>query len=151
MSKSVTKRVLITSILCALFFVGSPNVAKAQEQKHSDRVKSTHTLRGSFVEFEMGDYLHAEFRKVNGKRVSFFVGGNESLRYFLAAHKGKRIYFTYQVVETFIPEAGGVDKIERVVAATIGAETDTDWWRRMRRSTNLQKLRARYERVVERH
>ena len=145
------KKLFVTSILCAVFFaLLSHQAARAQQPKRADKVKSTHTLRGSFVEFEMGDYLHAEFRKSTGKRVSFFVGGNESLRYFLAAHRGRRIYFTYQVVEKFIPEAGGVETIERVVAATFGSENDTRWWRRIRRSGNSEKLRVRYEELVER-
>ena len=142
---------LATSIACVvLLLLASSQGANAQAGKRRDKVKSTHSQRGAFVEFEMGDYLHADFRKTTGKRVSFFVEGNESLRYFLAAHKGKRIYFTHQVVEKFIPEAGGVETIERVVAARIGSETDTQWWRRIRRSGNVEKLRARYEELVER-
>ena len=151
MSKNLIQGSFISSILCAvLFAVASQLTATAQEPKRPDKVKSTHTQRGSFLEFEMGDYLHAEFRKSNGKRVSFFMGENESLRYFLAAHRGKRIYLTYQVVETFIPESGGVETIQRLVAATSGNETDTQWWRRIRRTGNLARLRARHDELVER-
>ena len=121
----------------------------AQDRQPPDKVKATRTLRGSFVGFEMGDYMHAEIRKSNRKRVSFFMGQPESLRYFLAANKGKSLLLTYQVVDSYIPEAGGVETIERLVAARSGTESDADWWKRLRKTSSLETLRKRYDTLVD--
>lgn len=145
------KRLLLASVLClTLFPVCSPQGIRAQDQQPPDKVKATRTLRGSFVGFEMGDYLHAEIRKPNRKRVSFFMGQPESLRYFLAANKGKPLLLTYQVVDSYIPEAGGVETIERLVSAKAGTESDAGWWKRVRRTSDADSLRKKYEALVDR-
>ena len=147
MTRVALNRLFVASALCLAFVT----TGVAQGKIHPpDKIKATRTVRGTFVGFEMGDYLHAEIRKANGKRVSFFMGEPESLRYFLALNKGKQLMLTYQIVDSYIPEADGMNTIERLVSARIGSETDTQWWRRIRRSGNSEKLRARYEELIER-
>lgn len=114
-----------------------------------DKIIATRTLNGSFVGFEMGDYLHAEIRKSNGKPLSFFIGGSESLPYFLAANKDKQLLLTYQVLDSYIPEAGAIARMERLVAAKSGNETDQKWWKRISKSTNVNALRKKYDALVE--
>ena len=150
MARVAVKRVL-KLVLCLTFLVYPSSLwVSAQDRQPPDKVKATRTLRGSFVGFEMGDYMHAEIRKANRKRVSFFMGQPESLRYFLAANKGKPLLLTYQVVDSYIPEAGGVETIERLVSAKAGTESDASWWRRIRRTSDLDTLRKRYDTLVDR-
>jgi hypothetical protein len=144
------KILLLTTVLwLTLLTAISPQSARAQDLQPPDKVKATRTLRGSFVGFEAGDYMHAEIRKTNRKRVSFFMGQPESLRYFLAANKGKPLLLTYQVVDSYIPEAGGVETIERLVSAKAGTESDAGWWKRIRRTSDVDTLRKRYDKLVE--
>ncbi len=148
--RAFKRPLLIVSALClTLLPLCFPQGISAQDRQPPDKVKATRTLRGSFVGFEMGDYMHAEIRKTNRKRVSFFMGQPESLRYFLAANKGKSLLLTYQVVDSYIPEAGGVETIERLVAAKSGTESDAAWWKRIRRNSNVDTLRKRYETLVD--
>lgn len=151
MTRVAFNRLFVASVLCLAFVPpGVAQTVSAAKIHPPDKVKATRTLRGTFVGFEMGDYLHAEIRKVNGKRVSFFMGQPESLRYFLAINKGKPLLFTYQIVDSYIPEAGGLETIERLVSASSGGQTDAQWWRRMRRTGNTERLRTRYEKLAER-
>ena len=71
------------------------------------------------------------------------------LEYFLAMHKGKLLTLTYHVVDTFIPEAGGVETIERLVSAKVGNESDQNWWKRVSKTSNVESLRKKYDAHVE--
>jgi hypothetical protein len=114
-----------------------------------DRVKATKTITGTFKGFQMGDYMHAVITKANGKEVSFFLPHTESVQYFLAAHKGEQLTLTYQVVSSYIEEAGGMQTIERLSAAKSGTETNATWWKKQRAGSSVSKLRTKYDAMVE--
>ncbi|MGI8734222.1 MAG: hypothetical protein ACR2LM_13100 [Pyrinomonadaceae bacterium] len=145
------------TLLCLMFLSVSSIVslqgAQAQEKEPGtvpDKVKNTRTIQAYFIGFEMGDYAHAVVRRANRKRSSFFLGGPVELEYFLAAHKDKPLLLTYQVVDSSIPEAGGVMTIERLVSAKFGNESNADWWKRVGRSSDVDSLRKKYDALVER-
>ena len=113
-----------------------------------DKIKATKTVTGSFKGFEVGDYMHAVIIKSNGKETSYFLGQNESLQYFLVTHKGQPLTITYQVVDSYIEEAGGVQKIDRISAVRAGTLTDAAWWRQERKGKSIKKLREKYDDMV---
>lgn len=113
-----------------------------------DKIKATKTVTGSFKGFETGDYVHAVIVKANGKESSYFLGHNESLQYFLVTHKGQPLTITYQVVSSYIEEAGGMQTIDRISVVKAGALTDAAWWRQERKGKSVTKLRAKYDDMV---
>lgn len=118
--------------------------------KHpKDKIKATKTITGTFKGFEMGDYIHAVITKDNGKEVSFFLPQNESVQYFLAAHKGDSLTLTYHVMSSYIEEAGGMQTIDRLATVKSGTETDASWWKKQRAGSSVSKLRKKYDAMVE--
>lgn len=113
-----------------------------------DKIKATKTVTGSFKGFEVGDYVHAVIIKSNGQEDSFFLGHAESLQYFLVTHKGQPLTITYQVVDSYIEEAGGVQRIDRISAVRAGTLTNAAWWRQQRKGTSVTKLREKYDDMV---
>ena len=101
--------------------------AAASAQKHKDRVLSTKHVQGKLVGFEVGDYEHAEIKTTSGKKRSFYIGPS-GLDAFLAAHHGKTFYLTYVVVNSYIEEAGGYQRITRLTNARAGALTFKAWY-----------------------
>lgn len=114
-----------------------------------DKVKATKTVKGTFKGFEMGDYIHAVITQANGEETSFFLPHTESVQYFLVAHKDQSLTLTYQVVNSYIPEAGGMQTIERLSMVKAGASTDAAWWKKQRAGSSLSKLRKKYDAMVE--
>lgn len=115
------------------------NMESAQTT-HPDKVLKTLVIKGSFVRFEVGDYTHAVIKKSNGKETSFWLGSNgEMLMKFLVAHKGEPLSLTYQMVKSYIPEAGGYENIERLVDARKGRETAAQWWKRIKADPDALK------------
>jgi hypothetical protein len=92
--------------------------------------------------------MHAVIIKSNGQEDSFFMGHNESLQYFLVTHKGEPLVFTYQVVDSFIEEAGGVQSIERMSGVRAGTLTDVAWWRNEKKGKSVTNLRKKYDEMV---
>src|SRR5437588_509861 len=119
MSKLFQLVIICTLALCI------PLVCSAQ--KHKDRVISTHHIQGKLVGFEMGDYLHADFRTTAGKKRSFFMGPNH-LHYFLAVNNTNTFDLTYVLVDSWIEEAGGYQRITRLTDAHAGALTFRGWY-----------------------
>jgi hypothetical protein len=114
--------------------------ARSSGQKHPDKVLKTLRLKGSFSKFEVGDYTHVVIKKNDGKETSFWLGSNgEVLMKFLVAHKGKPLSLTYQVVKSYIPEAGGYQTIERLIDARSDGETAAQWWRRIKADPAARK------------
>jgi hypothetical protein len=144
------KALFLLTIFCigSLGHSGSEHTVVAQSHARADKVKATKTVKGRFKGFQMGDYMHVVITKQNGKEDSFFLNQSEGLQYFLVAHKDKPLVFTYQVVETHIPEAGGMQAITRLVGARSGELTDKTWWRKQRAGSSLSKLRKKYEDMV---
>lgn len=96
-------------------------------QQTPETIRETKTLTGEFVGFEAGDYLHAVIRQPDGESASFFL--ERGMEIFLVDHKNQPLELTYQVVDTDIPEAGGITTIERLSAIRAGDQTFADWWK----------------------
>lgn len=140
---------LLLSFVAILAFAESNSQqAFAQCGGPPDKIKATSTVKGTFKGFEVGDYMHAVIVKSNGKEASFYLNPSESLQYFLVTHKGEPLTITYQVVDSYIEEAGGVQRIERISAIRSGATTNTTWWKKQRAGSSLSKLRAKYDEMV---
>lgn len=128
-----------TSVLLILFALltgctspapeeAAPSEAPAPaEQPSPETVQETKSLTGEFIGFEVGDYLHAVIRQPDGTTASFFL--ERGMELFLVDHQNQPLELTYQVVDTEIPEAGGITTIERLSAIRAGDQTFADWWK----------------------
>lgn len=145
---------LLTLLLLSFVAGHLPTATHAQQQSahhtlQKDKIKATKTVKGKFKGFEVGDYQHAVITKANGEEASFFLGRSESVPYFLVAHKGQTLTLTYQVVDSYIEEAGGVQTIERLVSIKAGTLTDAAWWKKERAGSSVSNLRKKYDAMVE--
>jgi hypothetical protein len=120
----------------------------AGPQRKRDKVIATRSATGTLKGFEVGDYQHAVINLANGEEKSFFIG-EVGLPYFLALNKNATLTLTYQVVDSYIEEAGGVQRIERLSGARAGKQTYAAWWRKMRAKHSLAQLEKMYEGMVE--
>lgn len=92
------------------------------------RVVSTHRLAGRFLGVCTGDYRHVGLQPKTGKARWFFVLDRApGIDYFLAAHQGEWVNGSYEVIDTFIPEAGGRQIMEVLVDAKVGTASYRDW------------------------
>lgn len=109
----------------------APSEASAPAEPSPDSspetVRETKSLTGEFIGFESGDYLHAVIRQPDGSTASFFL--EPGMELFLVDHQSQPLELTYQVVDTDIPEAGGITTIERLSAIRAGDQTFADWWK----------------------
>ena len=112
----------------------APSEASAQAEPSPDpsapapeTIRETKSLTGEFIGFEAGDYLHAVIRQADGNTSSFFL--ERGMELFLVDHRNQPLELTYQVVDTDIPEAGGITTIERLSAIRAGDQTFADWWK----------------------
>jgi hypothetical protein len=112
----------------------APSEASAQAGPSPDpsgqppeTIRETKSLTGEFVGFEAGDYLHAVIRQPDGNTSSFFL--ERGMELFLVDHRNEPLELTYQIVDTDIPEAGGITTIERLSAIRAGDQTFADWWK----------------------
>jgi hypothetical protein len=110
-----------------------------------ETVRETKSLQGTFVGFEAGDYLHAVIREPDGKTESFFL--ERGMEIFLVDHKDQPLELAYQVVDTDIPEAGGIMTIERLSSIRAGDATFADWWKTA--EPNFGKLLDEYQARIE--
>lgn len=122
---------------------------QSKGQKPKEVVKAVHTIQGKPIAFEMGDYLHA-IVKVNGADKSFFLS-KPGLDFFLAMHCNQRGTFRYEVVDTYVPEAGGRVTINRLSDATIGGHSYSAWWENAQRRSSMKELTKKYEPLVEKY
>jgi hypothetical protein len=100
-----------------------PTMAFAQGPQ--DKVIATKSITASYVGAEIGDYNHAIFRTGDGKEIDFWCSGE--MIEFLNKYKGKQIDITYQVTDTYIPEAGGVQRIDVIKDAKAGNQSFSTW------------------------
>jgi ribosomal protein L21E len=113
-----------------------------------DKVIATRNVTGTLKGFEVGDYVHAVINLAKGKENSYFIG-SPGLDYFLALHKGESLALTYQIVDSYIEEAGGVQRIERLSGARAGNLTYAAWWKKMRAKYSFNQLDKMYSGMVE--
>lgn len=123
--------------------------AVAQKEQGPDKIKAVKTVVGKFIEFEFGDYMHADIKKSNGKTASFWMGGAWGLEYFLALNRGKTMTLTYEVVDTYIRESGGRMTIERLKNAKIGTLTFDKWMKDLKRKYTLKQINNKYQPAVD--
>jgi hypothetical protein len=108
----------LVSILCLL-----PAMLLAQGPL--DKVIATKSIIASYVGAEIGDYNHAIFRTADGKEIDFWCSGE--MVEFLNKYKGKRIDITYQITDTYIPEARRVQRIEVMKDAKVENQSFSTW------------------------
>ena len=106
-----------------LIFFLFPTMAFAQGPQ--DKVIATKSITASYVGAEIGDYNHAIFRTSDGKEIDFWCSGE--MVEFLTRYKRKQINITYQVIDTYIPEARGVQRIEVIKDAKVGNQSFSTW------------------------
>lgn len=121
--------------------------SSALGQSKKEIIKETRTMRGTFLGFETGDYVHAVIRDSKGMRRSFFIG-EPGLDFFLASNRNKNGSFTYQIVNCYIEEAGGREDIERLTKVTFGKLSSTTWWRSLKKKMSLDAINKKYEPLV---
>lgn len=121
------------------------------QNNSSEKIKSIKTVTGKFVRFEWGDYLHADIKKSNGKTKSFWMGGIRCLQCFMAVNQGKTLTFTYEVVDTYIPEGSGRMVTERIKSARIGNLTFEKWWNDLRKKYSVKQIEKKYEVLVNKY
>jgi hypothetical protein len=122
-----------------------------QDTKPVDKreiIKATHILKGKFVGFEVGDYVHAIVKDSKGKERSFFIG-EPGLDFYLALNAKKNGSFTYQVVDAYIEEAGGRMVIERMSLAKVGRTSSYAWWKSTTKKSNLDAINKKYQPLVD--
>jgi hypothetical protein len=90
-----------------------------------DKVIATKNIRASYVGAEIGDYNHAIFRTGDDKEIDYWCSGE--MVEFLNKYKGKQIDITYQITDTYIPEAGGVQRIEVIKDAKVENQSFSAW------------------------
>jgi len=137
----------LSLFLCSIFCLNLSS-ASGQSKRRPDKIKATKTIQGRFVGFEVGDYYHAKIKKSDGEEVSFFFN-KPGIEYFLVLHKNEPLELTYQVVDTYIPEAGGMQTIERLTAVKAGKQTYAAWWKDIRTKFTMAQLRKKYDPLVE--
>ena len=84
------------------------------------------TVRGAFLGFEVGDYIHPVMRDESGEIVSFW-STDPLLNYFLASHVGERVVLEIEESDTYIMELGEMLRIFSVIGANTGAVSFTSW------------------------
>jgi hypothetical protein len=136
--------------LCLSLFVFNFQIF-AQKKEKPEKVKAVKTINGKFVSFEIGDYTHLSIKKTNGKIKFLWLGNSWGLDYFLAEYKGKPMSFTYEIVDTFIPEAGKNDTIERLESAKVGKLSFESWIKQLKRKYTFKQIEKRYQSLVDKY
>ncbi len=143
----LTKMNRLLLIICLSVFA-APVIA--QQKTKGERVVSVKTVSGRTVGFEMGDYQHVEVRLTNGRRKSFFIF-KPGLDYFLAVNKAKLLQLTYEVADVHIPEAGGIQRVERLRSAQFGNVTYESWWKAAKARYTIEQLDNKYGPLVAKY
>jgi hypothetical protein len=117
-------RIRFTSIL-GLFLILFLLPAMPLAQEPQDKVIATKSITASYVGAEIGDYNHAIFRTGDGKEIDFWCSGE--MVEFLHKYKGKQIDITYEITDTYIPEARRVQRIEVMKDAKVGNQSFSTW------------------------
>ena len=142
--------VMSLAFICLVAVVACDGTVLAQAKRPADKVRAVRTTRGTLMNFEMGDYLHANFRTTARNPLNLFVM-KPGLEYFLAVHKGKSMTLKYEIVDTYIPEADGVMKIERLASAKVGTVTYEDWWKSTEEKYPGDQAHKKYGSLVEKY
>jgi hypothetical protein len=135
--------------LC-LSLVGFSFQTFSQENKKPEKIKAVKTINGKFINFVMGDYVYVKIKKNDGKVKSFTIG-DYGLDYFLAEYKGKPMSFTYEIVDTYVTEAGGNVIVERLASAKFGTLTYERWIKQLMKKYTYEQIEKNYEALVNKY
>ena len=113
-----------------------------------EKIKSVKTVRGIFIRFIVGDYIHPEIRKSNGKFQIFLLDGYD-LDYFLVVNRGKTMTFIYEVIEA--SQYGKRIVITRMKSARIGNLTLEKWSKDLRKKYTEEQIKKKYDPLVEKY
>jgi hypothetical protein len=134
---------LSIAVCFGALIAASRPAAMAQQRHGPDKVQAVRTLVGTCVGFEIDDYPYALIRKQDGTSLTLSFN-KPGMEFFLAAHKGRPLTITYQVVETYIPESAGRGVMERITTAKAGDVTYESWWRQTSKSMTNAQLIQKY-------
>lgn len=140
-------------IKISLFFLLTICVFHSPISAQSDefeKIKATKTIKGKFIKFVVGDYIHLEIKTANGK-IRYFSLDSYDLQYFLVVNRGKPMTFTYDVVESLRVENGKRIVIERIKSAKIGNLTFEKWWKNLSKKFSEQQIKKYYDPLVEKY
>lgn len=124
------------------------NLSVSARDNQSEKIKSVKTVRGVFIRFVVGDFIHPVIKKSNGKLQNFYLDSYE-LQYFLVLNRGKTMSFTYEVIDA--PKDDGRIIIERMKSAKIGNLTFEKWWKDLRKKYTEEKIKQKYEPLVNKY
>jgi hypothetical protein len=139
---------LTTTVLVMALLIGGATASPPKPSAQKEKVLKTTTLKGKFVGFEVGDYVHARIVDSAGEEQTFFVGG-PGLDYFLSNYPNKSGTFTIRTVRSNIPEAGGMIEIERVESAKFGTVTSKAWWTSLRKRKSLKAIEKEFRPKID--
>ena len=108
------------------------------------RVLRTETLSGTFIGWDMGDYLWAKVAVPGSPPINAMVEAEEPNGFFLDANVGRPVTVEVQTVMMQIPEAGGEEEVTRISAARNAAGTAESWWRSLS-AADRASARRRFE------
>lgn len=91
-----------------------------------DVVYDTSTISGVFIGFEVGDYVHPVIRDEAGRLRSFW-STDHLMDYFLACNVGERVVLEIEEVDSYIWEIAGMMRIFRVIGASTGTLSYSQW------------------------
>ncbi|MCD4701819.1 MAG: hypothetical protein K8S24_08195 [Candidatus Aegiribacteria sp.] len=89
-------------------------------------VYDTSTVRGVFVGFEVGDYVHPVISGEDGKLRSFW-STDHLMDYYLACNVGERVVLEIEEADSYIWEIEGMMRIFRVIGASAGTLSYSQW------------------------
>jgi hypothetical protein len=136
------------SLAFYLFSARDVCAASSAGVAQQERVIRKSEFQGRLVSLQWGDYLHANFVDKTKRKKSFFIFV-QGLDYFLAANQGKSVKVIYEVVDSFIPEAGSVHRIERIVDVEAGAERYLAWWPSTMKKMSQTDIEKKFGPLVE--
>jgi hypothetical protein len=146
------KLVLGSSLLifAVAAFVVAVNAQRphSQRKRNPDKIIATKTIQGKFMGFESGDYLHAVIETIDGKKDSFLIRP-PGMEYFLVLYKDLPLEATYQIADAYVPEVGGGQRIEQLIAAKAGAVTYASWWKSTKRKFTMEQLEKKYGGLID--
>ena len=89
-------------------------------------VYDSSTVTGTFLGYEVGDYIHPVIRDENGDVKSFW-STDPLMDYFLTFLVGSRVILEIEEADSYIPESGGMMRIFRVIGARTNTRTFSQW------------------------
>ena len=152
MARSTQIFALIVLFCAAVILAASGS--EAHKGKAPRRTPAAHlprpiaTVKGTFIGFEVGDYMHAVIKDSRGRRRSFYLN-KPGMEYFLSMHRSHAVVCFYETVKAVIPEAGGPIKIERLTDVEADRHLYSAWWKDMRAKAKSENLEERFGSLVK--